>query len=142
MYNQFEMKTLAKLENEAFIRSTICAFSSKINPSVDFIEDIKTAVSEAITNCIVHAYKDEEGYIFIKVSIIKDNTVEICIKDTGVGIEDISKAKEPFYTTKESEGRSGMGFTLMETFMDSLKVYSNKNKGTEIIMTKSIKSEE
>lgn len=140
MENDLFIRIKAKLENESFIRSSIAAFASYLNPSMETIQDIKTAVSEAFTNCIVHAYKNEDEYIDINVSILK-NILTIKIKDYGVGIKDITKAREAFYTTKSKEERSGMGFTLMEMFMDKLIVRSQLNVGTEVVMEKQLSGE-
>ncbi len=137
MKNNFSMQVDALLSNESFIRSTIANFALPLNPTVAEINDIKTAVSEAVTNCIVHAYANKGGVIYIDCNIT-DNILGITIKDTGVGISDVNKAREPFYTTKANEERSGMGFTLMETFMDNLEVISNPGGGTTVKMTKEI----
>ena len=133
MKNELFMRIKASLVNESFIRSSIASFVAYLNPSVETIQEIKTAVSEAITNGIVHAYPNHDDYIDIDVSIEK-GLMLIKIKDYGIGIENINKAREPFYSTKTKEERSGMGFTLMETFMDSLVVRSQLNVGTEVVM--------
>ena len=137
--NKFELNVDAKLINEGFTRSMVAAFCVQLNPSVSEINDIKTAVSEAVTNCIVHGYNGKGGVINIFVGI-KDNIVFIKISDKGSGIDDIEKAKQPFFTTKAKEERTGMGFTLMESFMDSLKVYNNKDCGVTVEMSKEIKA--
>ena len=137
--NKFDLSFDAKLINEGFARSMVATFCVQLNPSVSEINDIKTAVSEAVTNSIVHGYSGESGVIKIFVGI-KNNTVFIKISDKGVGIDDIEKAKQPFWTTKAKEERSGMGFTLMESFMDSLKVYNNKDCGVTVEMSKEIKA--
>lgn len=136
--NKFELNVDAKLINEGFVRSMVATFCVQLNPSVSEINDIKTAVSEAVTNCIVHGYSGDKGIINIFVGI-KDGVVFIKISDKGVGIDDIEKAKQPFFTTKAKEERSGMGFTLMESFMDELKVYNNKDCGVTVEMRKEIK---
>ena len=136
--NKFELNVDAKLINEGFVRSMVATFCVQLNPSVSEINDIKTAVSEAVTNCIVHGYSGEKGIINIFVGI-KEGVVFIKISDKGVGIDDIEKAKQPFFTTKAKEERSGMGFTLMESFMDELKVYNNKDCGVTVEMRKEIK---
>lgn len=135
--NELFMRVKANLKNESFIRSSVASFVAYLNPTIEVMQDIKTAVSEAVTNCIVHAYKDEEEYIDINVTISKDN-LSIKIKDYGIGIANIQEAKKPFFTTKKEEERSGMGFTLMETFMDKVIVRSQKNVGTEVVMEKSL----
>ena len=122
-------------ENESFSRSTVAAFAVQLNPSLDEVNDIKTAVSEAVTNCVVHAYEGRgEGYITIKCDI-KGATLHIAVSDTGVGIADVARAREPFFTTKPEQERSGMGFTIMETFMDKLDVESGA-LGTTVYMEK------
>lgn len=125
--------------NESFARSTVAAFCTQLNPSLEDIIDIKTAVSEAVTNCVVHAYPNHIGNIKINV-VLKEDIVVITITDYGVGIFDILKAREPFYTTKSFEERSGMGLTVMESFMDTLELKNNKTKGLTVKMTKKIKS--
>lgn len=122
-------------ENEAFARSTVAAFCAQVNPRLEDILDIKTAVSEAVTNSVVHAYPNTIGDIKINV-VLKDDFVTITISDNGIGIFDIAKAREPFFTTKPNEERSGMGFTVMESFMDSLELKNNHTKGITIKMTK------
>lgn len=136
MKNVMEIKFKAIPENEAFARSVVANFILPLNPSVSELEDIKTAVNEAVTNVIVHAYPNKTGLVNMRVSIEKQD-VQIDIWDNGVGIEDISKAIMPFYTTKPNEERSGMGFTVMESFMDKLEV-SNKKDGLNVTMLKSI----
>ena len=123
--------------NESFARATVAAFVASLNPTLDEITDIKTAVSEAVTNCVVHAYPDKIGTITITVEL-KNRDAIIVVSDTGVGIDDIERAKQPFYTTKQKEERSGMGFTVMESFMDNVVVSKNKQKGVLVKMTKRI----
>lgn len=138
--NSMTLTFAGKSENEPFARSCIQAFIIPLNPTLSELNDIKTAVSEAVTNCVVHAYDpDCGGNIVIDAYITEDNgvnTLHIKITDTGRGIENIKQAMEPFYTTKPDEERSGMGFTVMETFMDELKVLSCKGCGTEVFMKK------
>ena len=136
MDNYIEMKLPAVSKNEAFARNAIAAFCVELNPTVDEIDDIKTAVSEAVTNCIVHAYGGKEGEITIRASIDGLN-LHIAVMDCGVGIDDVESALKPFYTTRPDEERSGMGFTIMETFMDELVVRSVKGEVTSVEMTKS-----
>lgn len=139
--NKFSMKLLSRLGNEGFARSCVSAFCIELEPSVEQINDIKTAVSEAVTNCIVHAYNGQNDK-FIDIIVSLDNgSVEIIIEDSGCGIEDVEKAKQPFYTTKPEQERSGMGFTLMQTFMDSVEVFSQKGKGTKVVMKKTVKKD-
>lgn len=137
MNNYMVLKISAISENECFARSVVAAFCVKLNPTIDQINDIKTAVSEAVTNSIVHGYNGEGGEIEIRAEII-DKSVHIEIKDDGVGIPDIEKARQPFFTTKPGEERSGMGFTVMESFMDTLTVCSNNGKGVVVTMCKSL----
>lgn len=140
MDNKITLKFLSFSENEAFARSVAGLFSLKLNPSISEITDIKTAVSEAVTNCIVHAYPDKVGEITMECTI-SGESIHINIFDSGVGIENLDQALEPFYTTKEDEERSGMGFTIMKSFMNSVKVESCKGKGTKIYMVKNIFSD-
>ena len=136
--NSFTMYLDGILENEGFARSMVAAFCVKLNPSISEIGDIKTAVSEAVTNSIVHGYPNKKGQVMISVGI-RANIVQIIVADNGVGIKNIEEARKPFFTTKEKEERSGMGFTLMESFMDSLEVKNNDGGGTIVIMKKIIK---
>ena len=122
---------------ESFARSTVAAFCAPLNPTVDDISDIKTAVSEAVTNCMVHAYDGSEGEIVIEASLEND-ALHIAVIDFGVGIEDVSKAREPFYSTKLEDERTGMGFTVMESFMDEIEVESLIGVGTTVKMKKTI----
>ena len=136
MKNSMEIKFKAIVENEAFARNVVASFILPLNPSVNELEDIKTAVNEAITNVIVHAYPEKSGYVTMKITI-DENIVKIKISDNGIGIEDIERALVPFYTSKPNEERSGMGFTVMESFMDNLKVTSGKD-GVTVVMSKEI----
>ncbi len=137
--NKIKLTFSAISENESFARSVVACFALGLNPSVAQISDIKTAVSEAVTNAIVHGYPKGGGEITL-VAEIRDNVLHINIFDEGVGIENVEQALEPFYTTKSSEERSGMGFTIMKSFMDKVKVFSEKGKGTNIYMEKTIKA--
>lgn len=136
--NEMKLEILSKSNNEAFARVSVAAFVSSLDPTIEEIADIKTAVSEAVTNCIIHGYEGGEGTITIKC-MLKERTVIIEISDTGKGIENIDIAKEPLYTTKAELERSGMGFTIMESFMDELKVESILGLGTKVTMIKRIK---
>ncbi len=140
MNNKMKITFLSLSENESFARSVAGIFALSLNPSIAQISDVKTAVSEAVTNCIVHAYPDKVGEITMQVEIVNDE-LHINVSDEGVGIDDVSAASEPFYTTKASDERSGMGFTIMRTFMDDVKVYSEKGKGTDVYMVKKIKDD-
>ena len=136
--NEMNVKFLAISENESFARVCVASFCSILNPTLDELGDIKTAVSEAVTNSIVHAYPGKLGYVEIGMKIYNNNEVYISISDDGIGIKDINKAREPFYTSKPSKDRSGMGFTVMEGFMDSVKIYSKEGKGVQVVMKKLI----
>lgn len=137
--NEMKLKIKALSENEGFCRACVASFCSTLLPTIEELSDIKTAVSEAVTNSVVHAYPGTIGYIDIIVKILGD-TVYITISDSGVGIADVEKAKEPFYTTINSGERSGMGFSVMETFMDSVVVKSKVGRGVAITMKKRIGS--
>ncbi len=137
--NKIKLTFLSFSQNESFARSVISCFALGLNPSIAEIGDIKTAVSEAVTNSIVHGYPNTVGEITMEAEI-EDDKIHINIFDEGVGIENLSEALEPFYTTKSDEERSGMGFTIMKSFMDDVKVESEKGKGTKIYMTKNINS--
>ena len=123
--------------NESFARATVGAFASRMDPTLEELADIKTAVSEAVTNCIVHAYPGVIGSIRLRARILNGNTLEISIRDDGIGISDVNKAREPMFTTG-GDDRSGMGFTIMESFMDKVKVRSTQGKGTTVIMSRRI----
>ena len=135
--NQMTLKFESLSINESFARSAVSAFCVGLNPTLDDIIDIKTAVSEAVTNCVVHAYPNKIGEIEIWVGLTEDS-VYISIKDEGVGILDLKQAREPFFTTKSGEERAGMGFTVMESFMDSLDVLKRECGGIEVRMKKKI----
>ncbi len=126
-------------ENESLARMVVAAFLTRLDPTMEELADVKTAVSEAVTNAIIHGYEGREGKITIH-SIIEENQIEIEIQDSGVGIPDVEKAMEPLYTTKPEMDRSGMGFAFMEAFMDELEVHSETDKGTTIRMKKTIYS--
>ena len=136
--NEMDITFKAISINEGFARACVAAFCAQSNPSVDEITDIKTAVSEAVTNAVVHAYPMGDGYINIKVKLYACGVV-IEVSDNGVGIADFDKAKEPFYTTKPDEERSGMGFTVMESFMDTLTLSKNGKSGLLVKMEKIFK---
>ena len=140
MKNTMEIKFKALAENEAFARNVVASFLLPLNPSINELTDIKTAVSEAVTNAVVHAYPERTGTITMKVSTEK-NKVEISISDNGIGIKDIERALTPFYTSKPEQERSGMGFTVMESFMDKLEVKNNK-EGVTVSMFKEIQVDE
>lgn len=125
--------------NEGFARSAVAAFCAQLSPSIEEINDIKTAVSEAVTNVIVHAYPDTTGEISLEVTVYDDNVINITVDDEGAGMQDVEEAKKPFFTTKSKEEHSGMGFTIMEAFMDELEIYSEIGRGTSVKMRKKIK---
>ena len=127
----------SKSANEAFARSAVACFAAQLDPTMEELGDIRTAVSEAVTNCIVHAYPSGLGMITVRCRILKDSVLDIVIKDKGVGISDIEKARQPMYTTGGSE-RSGMGFTIMESFMTSFSVVSQPGKGTSVHMRRKL----
>ena len=138
--NEMTISFTSSSINESFARIAVAGFFMQLDPTLNEISDIKISVSEAVTNAIIHGY-DNLNYEIVKIfCAYKDNLVYIEVVDTGRGIDDIEKAMEPLYTTKEEEERSGMGFTVMETFMDTVVVESKKNEGTKIIMTKKINS--
>lgn len=136
--NQFKISFLSKSENESFSRIVITAFMTQFSPTVEEIADIKTAVSEAVTNCVVHAYRGTVGYIYLEAKYYQGGKLKITVKDKGCGIENIEKAREALFTTDAENERSGMGFSIMESFTDKLKVKSTPSKGTTIIMEKHI----
>lgn len=139
--NEMKLEFVSKSNNEAFARIAVAAFVSQLDPTIEELADIKTAVSEAVTNCIIHGYENSSGIIKI-ISKIFANTIEIEISDTGKGIENIELARKPLYTSKSNLERSGMGFTIMESFMDTMKVESIVGLGTKVTLTKTIKKNE
>lgn len=139
--NSMRLCLPALSENEGVARAAVAAFCSLCDPTVTELSDIKCAVSEAVTNCIVHAYRDMAGEIYITVRLLPSGGVRISIRDRGCGIEDVSRAMEPLFTTDAQGERSGMGFTVMENFMDRLAVYSRAGRGTLVVLTKHIGAE-
>lgn len=139
--NRMELKILSKSQNEAFARTVVAAFVSQLDPTIDELADIKTAVSEAVTNSIIHGYEENQDNIIQIVCEINGNNIEIHVKDEGKGIEDLDSAMQPLFTTRPDLERSGMGFTVMQTFMNEVIVLSKSGKGTEVILKKTIKSE-
>ena len=137
--NQMELKFLSVPENEGFARVAVSAFAVQLNPTLDVLADIKTAVSEAVTNAIVHGYEDETGLIVITASLRDDGILEVSVADTGKGIADISRAMQPFFTTQPEKERSGMGFSVMQTFMDRVSVESAVGQGTTVRMQKRLR---
>ena len=135
--NEFKLTVDSRSINESFARVVVSAFVTPLDPTLEEIADLKTAVSEAVTNCIVHAYKDTYGRIYITGIITDNNLVKLTIRDRGCGISDIDKAMTPLFTTGEGD-RAGLGFTVMESFCDTLRVRSKPDKGTSVILTKKI----
>ena len=136
--NYMTLEFPSKSSNESFARTAVACFAAQLDPNLEELGDIRTAVSEAVTNCIVHAYPDRLGPIVLRCRILKDNTLDIVIKDKGVGISDLEQARRPSFTTGGSD-RSGMGFTIMESFMTSFEVTSQPGKGTTVHMRRRIK---
>ena len=136
-HNRMKVEFLAKSENESFARTVVAAYMTRLDPTFEELADVKTAVSEAVTNSIIHGYGKEKGKIEIHCTI-KGKTIHISVQDWGIGIEDIDKAMEPLYTTKPEWERSGMGFAFMEAFMDQVQVESEPGKGTTVTMKKKI----
>ena len=130
-----ELKFLSRSENEIFARNAVAAFILPLNPSLSELSDVKTAVSEAVTNAIVHGYGDQEGWITLYCKT-EGNRLHIKISDSGKGIDDVEKAQQPFFTTASEEERSGMGFTIMQTFMNAFSLRSTKGAGTTVTMDK------
>lgn len=133
--NEMTLTFKALSENEGFARSAVAAFCVQLNPTLDEITDIKTAVSEAVTNCVVHAYPKDVGNITLNVKLTNSSAI-ISISDDGIGIPNFEKARQPFYTTKSQDERSGMGFTVMESFMNSVSLSKNGTKGLTVTMEK------
>ena len=137
--NEMKIEFPSKSQNEAFARVVVAAFASQLDPTIEELSDVKTAVSEAVTNAIIHGYENSSGKIEIECKIEED-VLTIVVCDNGQGIEDVDLARQPLYTSKPELERSGMGFTVMETFMDSLEIVSQPEKGTRITMVKKFKS--
>jgi stage II sporulation protein AB (anti-sigma F factor) len=135
--NYFKISFPSRSVNEAFARMTIASFCMQFDPTIEQLNDIKTAVSEAVTNCVVHAYPDNVGTVYITAKL-KNNILTVTVKDKGVGISDIQQAMQPMFTTDVKTERAGLGFAVMQTFMDKIKVYSTVDKGTRVVMTKNI----
>lgn len=134
--NKMQLKLPALSANEGMARAAVAAFCAQLDPAAVEIADVKCAVSEAVTNCIVHAYKNSSGMIFINVSLLEGKVAKIEIKDKGCGIADVQEARQPLFTTDAASERSGMGFTVMESFTDKILVKSRPDKGTSIVMYK------
>ena len=138
--NKVRIEFKSKSQNEGFARVAVSAFISQLDPTLDELSDVKTAVSEAVTNSIIHGYESKENEKVVIEAELNGNEAVITIIDYGKGIEDIEKAKEPLYTSRPDLERSGMGFTVMETFMDSMEVFSEKGKGTKVVLKKKFSS--
>ena len=137
--NEMKLKLPSISVNESVARATVAAFCAQTDPAAAELADIKCVVSEAVTNCIVHAYRDTVGDIYITVTIYESGALKIEITDKGVGIEDVALARQPLYTTDAENERSGMGFTVMESFTDRIRVTSKPNKGTKVVMYKKLR---
>jgi len=137
--NEVTLEFPSRSSNEGFARSAVACFAAQLDPTLNELEDIKTSVSEAVTNAIVHAYPEELGKVLLKVRVCPGNVLEIAVRDRGRGIPDVEKARQPMFTTGGAE-RSGMGFTIMESFMDRVTVRSTPGKGTSVIMRKRLAS--
>ena len=135
MDNHMKLEIPSKSQNEAFARVVVAAFAAQADPTIDEISDIKTAVSEAVTNAVIHGYEDSFGTIIVTAALT-DRRLEVSVTDYGVGIEDLEQAREPLYTSKPELDRSGMGFTIMENFMDEFTLASEPGKGTTVTMVK------
>ena len=141
-YNEMRMRLPSLSVNEGMARAAVAAFCAQLDPTASELADIKCAVSEAVTNCIVHAYRDTVGIIYITVKLCEGGLVRIEIKDKGCGIENVELARTPLYTTDRESERSGMGFTVMESFCDKVRVFSGCKKGTTVTLFKYVKGKE
>ena len=137
--NYIKLEFPSRSSNESFARSAVAAFALSLDPGMDELGDVRTAVSEAVTNAIVHAYPDRFGLVYLRARIVDGDVLEIVVRDKGRGIDDIERAMQPLFTTGGEE-RSGMGFTIMDSFMDKVRVRSSPGKGTSVTMTKRIRS--
>ncbi len=140
MVNQVKFTFLSRSVNESFARAALAAFLAQADPTVPQLADIKTAVSEAVTNCIVHAYPDAVGLVTLTAALYENGLVRITVTDRGVGIPDVSKAMEPLYTTGNPDERAGLGFAVMQSFMDKVKVSSTPGRGTRVTMAKRLEA--
>ena len=134
--NYMTLEFPSKSSNESFARTAVACFAAQLDPNLEELGDIRTAVSEAVTNCIVHAYKNTSGMIYISVSLLEGRVAKVEIKDKGCGIEDVKEARQPLFTTDAASERSGMGFTVMESFTDGIRVKSTPGKGTSVTLYK------
>lgn len=138
--NHMELKFSSRSQNESFARVAVAAFISQLNPTMEELTEIKTVVSEAVTNAIIHGYEEQDGFVMITCSL-QDGLVELTIEDHGRGIEDVEQAREPLYTSKPEMERSGMGFTIMENFMDDIEIVSRPGVGTRVRLVKTLTSQ-
>lgn len=136
MKNRLEAVFPARSENEGLARSVAAAFAAQVDPTIEELTEIRTAVSEAVSNAVIHAYPEEDGDVILRLELRDDGVLVIVIEDQGVGIDDVAQAREPLYTTGNSDERSGMGFTVMESFMDRVEVVSGPGEGTKVTMIK------
>ncbi len=136
--NEMKLTFLSRSANESFARMAVAAFFAQLDPTVDEIADIKTAVSEAVTNAIVHGYRDTIGTVYITARILEGGRVYVKIRDRGCGIADVKQAMEPLFTTAPDEERAGLGFAVMQSFMDSVRVYSKEGRGTTVVLCKTL----
>lgn len=136
--NRMDIRFLSIPENESFARVAVSAFAVQLNPTLDVLADIKTAVSEAVTNAIVHGYRESEGMVEIEAIMQKNGVIRLIISDSGCGIDNVEQAMQPFFTSQPEKERSGMGFSVMQTFMDKVEVASQAGEGTQVIMEKKI----
>ena len=137
--NLMKVSFYSRSANEGFARGALAAFLAQMDPTVPELADVKTAVSEAVTNCIVHAYPNQMGLVYMTVALYDGGMIKITISDKGVGITDVEKAMQPMFTTGNPEERAGLGFAVMQSFMDKVKVSSKPGKGTKVVMTKTLK---
>ena len=140
--NEMKLGFLSRSVNEGFARVAVSAFAAQLDPTVEELGELRTAVSEAVTNAVVHAYEDRLGPVSVRARILEGNIVEVCVGDRGRGIEDIERARAPMFTTCSTGERSGMGFTIMESFCDSVRVRSAPGKGTRVTMRKTLSAKE
>lgn len=136
--NRMKLEFQSRSANESFARSAVAAFAAQLDPTVEELTEIKTAVSEAVSNAVIHGYRDREGTIEVEVKLTADRKVFFSVEDFGVGIENVEKAREPLFTSNKDEERSGMGFTVMESFTDRMEVKSELGKGTRVAMMKQL----
>lgn len=138
--NEARLAFMSRSANEGFARVAVSGFFMQLDPTVDELTDIKTAVSEAVTNAIVHGYREKNGTVYITMRILAENVAYVKVRDCGCGIEDVKKAMEPLYTTAPEEERAGLGFAVMQSFMDTVRVRSAVGKGTTVVMTKALRT--